>query len=78
MIQKQDQTEIQKLTYQVTTNSMHIIAWTIIILNALNIFLYPLIIGHERQGKYSFTDWIAKLLGAALVVPVCLRVLGYI
>lgn len=58
---------------------LQFLAWVIIGAKVLELMLMPLLFGQERSKKtWEYTDWITALIGAFIVVPVALRVLGYI
>lgn len=56
---------------------MRTLAWILIYLNALGVLLIPLLIGKARTGVYSYSDFISRIIGAAIVIPLCGRVLGW-
>lgn len=54
-----------------------ILAIITLALYALTILLTPLLFGQARK-PYSYETWMWSLLGAALIVPLALRVLEII
>lgn len=53
------------------------VAWTVLILQLLTLMLMPAVFGAPRSN-ISFGTWYTSLIEALLVIPLALRVLGYI
>jgi len=56
---------------------LKILAWAMLVLCGLALFLHPFLWGTERK-PYGISSWFSLLLEAILVIPLALRVLGYI
>ena len=54
-----------------------IFAWIVLILYGLAILLHPLVWGKERE-PYGPATWFALIMEAILIIPLALKVLGYI
>jgi len=54
-----------------------ILAVFVLGLKVIDILFMPLVFGTERD-PYSYKTWIYSLIGALLVVPLALRILGWI
>lgn len=55
---------------------MKILAWIVVYMVSFNVFFEPFMFGQPRL-PYGTTSWVASILGASLMVPVCGRVLGW-
>lgn len=47
---------------------LHFLAWLVIILSGLGVFLGPLFIGQERE-KYTYATWVSKILEFVMLLP---------
>lgn len=56
---------------------MEILAVIVLVFTTIEIVGMPLFFGRDRI-PYSYKVWISAILGAAMVVPLCLRILGVI
>lgn len=56
---------------------MEILAVIVLVLMTIEIVGMPLLFGQDRM-PYSYKVWISSILTAAMIVPLCLRVLGVI
>jgi len=56
---------------------LHIAAWLMIGICTMNILVVPAIFGKSR-GVYNYASFIEKLLDFAFIVPLALKVLGWI
>ena len=54
---------------------LKVVAWTVLIICILNAALEPFFYGKKRE-PYGAMTWIVSLIEVALLVPLCLRVLG--
>ena len=52
-------------------------AWYAIAVYAICFLLYPVLIGRPKTGNWGWVDWFRTITGAALVVPMCGRILGW-
>jgi hypothetical protein len=56
---------------------MEILSAIVLVLMAIEIVGMPLLFG-EGRGPYGYKVWIGAILTAAMIAPLCLRVLGVI
>lgn len=56
---------------------MEILALVVLFLVILGVITHPLVMGKERK-PYGTESWICTLINAAILIPLCLRVLGII
>lgn len=57
---------------------MHILAWIVVVVTVMDILTQPARFGQERIIQtYSFWTWVLALADAAILLPLCGRVLGW-
>lgn len=58
---------------------LHAIAWILIVLAIFNLVVTPAMLGQTRKRiVYNYGDFIIAIISALLIIPLCLRVLGWI
>jgi hypothetical protein len=56
-----------------------ILAWIVVITVIMKVVVTPLMIGEPvKKTEYDYGNFIAALIDAAILIPLCLRVLGWI
>ena len=56
---------------------LNILAWIVICIQIGGIILIPSKFGKD-MGEYNYKFWFISLISAGLIIPLALRVLGYL